>query len=250
MAGLAFTGNAYYFPEDPNKVNVSPFEFIPYVLGQCASIDEVKALLKDLNLVKINFSDKLPLSPLHWLIADREHSIVVESVKEGLKVYDNPVGVLTNNPSFDMQLFSLNNYRALSPVATSNRFSDKLELDEYSRGMGTLGLPGDLTSTSRFVKATFTKFNVIPGQGEADSVSQFFHILHSVEQQKGLCNVGNDEFEYTIYSSCCNVDKGIYYYTTYNNNQITGVNMHHTDLDGDSLSLFTVIDDQQINMVN
>ncbi|MGC4440355.1 linear amide C-N hydrolase, partial [Streptococcus suis] len=80
--------------------------------------------------------------------------------------------------------------------------------------------------------------------------SQFFHILHSVEQQKGLCNVGNDEFEYTIYSSCCNVDKGIYYYTTYNNNQITGVNMHHTDLDGDSLSLFTVIDDQQINMVN
>ena len=250
MAGLAFTGNAYYFPEDPNKVNVSPFEFIPDVLGQCASIDEVKALLKDLNLVKINFSDKLPLSPLHWLIADREHSIVVESVKEGLKVYDNPVGVLTNNPSFDMQLFSLNNYRALSPVATSNRFSDKLELDEYSRGMGTLGLPGDLTSTSRFVKATFTKFNVIPGQGEADSVSQFFHILHSVEQQKGLCNVGNDEFEYTIYSSCCNVDKGIYYYTTYNNNQITGVNMHHTDLDGDSLSLFTVIDDQQINMVN
>lgn len=250
MAGLNFEGNAHFFPENPDNLNISPFEFIQYILGQCATIDETKTLLNEINLVNIDFSAELPLAPLHWLIADRECSIVVESVKDGLKVYDNPVGVLTNNPTFDIQLFSLNNYRSVSPVATGNRFSNKIELDEYSRGMGTLGLPGDLTSNSRFIKATFTKLNTLPGQGEDDSVSQFFHILKSVEQQKGLCNVGNDKFEYTIYSSCCNVDKGIYYYTTYNNSQVTGVNMHHTDLNSDELFIFPVIDEQQVNMLN
>ena len=139
---------------EEGKENVSPFEFIPWVLGQCSTVDEAKKLLKNLNLVNINFSDELPLSPLHWLLADKEQSIVVESTKEGLRVFDNPVGVLTNNPTFDYQLFNLNNYRVLSTRTPKNNFSDQIELDIYSRGMGGIGLPGDLSSVSRFVKAT------------------------------------------------------------------------------------------------
>ncbi|MGH2214092.1 linear amide C-N hydrolase, partial [Enterococcus faecalis] len=77
-------------------------------------VDEAKELLETMNLVSINFSETLPLSPLHWLLADKEKSIVIESVKEGLHIYDNPVGVLTNNPPFTYQLFNLNNYRSLS----------------------------------------------------------------------------------------------------------------------------------------
>ncbi|WP_143345523.1 linear amide C-N hydrolase, partial [Enterococcus faecalis] len=101
MAGLNFSGYADYKKIEEGKENVSPFEFIPWVLGQCSTVDEAKKLLKNLNLVNINFSDELPLSPLHWLLADKEQSIVVESTKEGLRVFDNPVGVLTNNPTFD-----------------------------------------------------------------------------------------------------------------------------------------------------
>ena len=176
-----------------NKDNVTPFEFIPWILGQCSTVAEAKQLLNKINLVNINFSENLPLSPLHWLLADKESSIVVESMKDGLHIYDNPVGVLTNNPSFDYHLFNLNNYRSLSSKTPTNTFSDAIELNEYSRGMGGIGLPGDLSSMSRFVKAAFTKLNSVSGDSESESISQFFHILGSVEQQKGLCDVGRRE---------------------------------------------------------
>ncbi len=250
MAGLNFPGNAHFFEEMPEKTNISPFEFIPWVLGQCQDITEAKKLLKEINLVNIDFSKELPLSPLHWMIADQKESLVVESTLDGLKVYDNPVGVLTNNPTFDYQLFNLNNYRYVSPHTTENNFSKDLDLSVYSRGMGGLGLPGDLSSSSRFVKAAFTKLHAVSGDSEAESVGQFFHILKSVEQQKGLCDVGNGQFEYTLYSSCCNMDKGIYYYTTYTNSQITAVDMHKADLDGKNLETYPLVEQEQINFIN
>ncbi|HBI2077925.1 TPA: choloylglycine hydrolase [Enterococcus faecalis] len=250
MAGLNFAGYADYKMFEEGKTNVSPFEFIPWILGQCATVDEAKKLLETMNLVSIDFSETLPLSPLHWLLADKEKSIVIESVKEGLHIYDNPVGVLTNNPSFDYQLFNLNNYRSVSNETPKNSFSNKIDLDAYSRGMGGIGLPGDLSSTSRFVKATFTKLNSKTGNSESESISQFFHILGSVEQQKGLCDVGDGKYEYTIYSSCCNVDKGIYYYRTYEDSQINAVNMNNEDLESDRLISYPIIENQQINYVN
>ncbi|MCQ4504493.1 linear amide C-N hydrolase, partial [Vibrio parahaemolyticus] len=79
-------------------------------LGKCATIDEAKKLLAEINLVNINFSEELPLSPLHWMLADQNEALVIESTIDGLKIYNNPVGVLTNNPPFDYQLFNLNNY--------------------------------------------------------------------------------------------------------------------------------------------
>ena len=250
MAGLNFPGNAHFFDEDPEKTNITPFEFIPWILSQCKNVEEARTLLADINLVNINFSEELPLSPLHWILADQETSIVIESVAEGLKIYDNPIGVLTNNPTFDYQLFNLNNYRSVSPTTPKNHFSDELDLSVYSRGMGGLGLPGDLSSASRFVKVAFTKLNSVKATTEQESVSQFFHILKSVEQQKGLCDVGNGQFEYTIYSSCCNVDKGIYYYTTYTNSQINAVDMTKEDLDSTELLTYPLIEEEQINFVN
>lgn len=232
------------------KTNISPFEFIPWILGQCATIEEAKELLVNINLVNINFSEQLPLAPLHWLLADKEKSIVIESMKDGIHIYDNPVGVLTNNPSFEYQLFNLNNYRSLSNKTPENLFSSKINLDVYSRGMGSIGLPGDLSSTSRFVRATFTKLNSISGNSEAESIGQFFHILSSVEQQKGLCDVGNEEYEYTIYSSCCNVDKGIYYYKTYENSQITAINMYNENLDSNKTIVYPVITEENIKFIN
>ncbi len=249
MAGLNFPGNADYKPFVEGKDNVAPFEFIPWILGQCANLGEVRPLLARMNLVNINFSEQMPLSPLHWMISDREGSIVVESVKEGLKVYDNPVEVLTNNPTFDYHLMNLNNYMGLSTKDPLNTFADGLDLSIYSRGMGGLGLPGDLSSASRFVKAAFTRMNSKAGESESESVSQFFHILTSVEQQRGCAWVGKG-YEITIYSSCCNVDRGIYYYTTYENSQITGIDMHRENLDGDTVIPYELITGQQIHMQN
>lgn len=250
MAGLNFPDNAFYPDYDSSKDNVAPFEFIPWILGQCSDISDVQKMLSKINLVKINYSEELPLSPLHWIIADRHTSVVVESTREGLKIYDNPVGVLTNNPPFDYQLFRLNHYMALSTGQPENHFSKALSLKPYSRGMGALGLPGDLSSQSRFIKAAFTKMNSRSGDSESESISQFFHILTSVEQQRGLVHMGAGAYEITLYSSCCNTDKGIYYYTTYENHQITAVDMYKEDLDSTQLICYPLIKDQQIHFQN
>lgn len=251
VAGLNFTDFADYKEIDENKTNVASFEFIPWILSQCKDVKEARKLLENLNIVNIQFSDELPNSSLHWIISDRNESITVETVEEGLKVYDNPVGVLTNNPPFDKQLFNLNNYRYLSSKTPDNTFSDDLDLMAYSRGMGGLGLPGDLSSMSRFVKASFTKINSLSSEDELESVSQFFHILGSVEQQRGLAFIEEpDKYEITIYSSCVNTDKGIYYYRTYENSQINAVDMHKEDLDSESLISYPLINKQNVNYQN
>ena len=250
MAGLNFPENADYKQEAEGKDNVTPFEFIPWILGQCSTIKEVKELLGRINLININFSEKLPLSPLHWMISDRNESITVESVKEGMKIYDNPVGILTNNPTFDIQIFNLNNYVNITREVPENRFSSAIALDVYSRGMGGIGIPGDLSSSSRFVKAVFTKLNSVSGTSESESISQFFHILGSVNQERGCVRLAEDTYEITIYSSCCNVDKGVYYYKTYENSQITGVDMHNENLDSQSIVSYPLIKEQQIKIQN
>ena len=250
MAGLNFVGNAVYKDAEPGRDNVAQFEFITWILAKCATVCEAKALLENINITSTPFSDELPPASLHWIIADKTGAITVESVKDGIKIYDNPVGVLTNNPPFDEQMFNLNNYMHLSPKSPENSFSDKLNLHTYSRGMGGLGLPGDLSSQSRFVRAAFVKMNSVSEASEAESVSQVFHIMGSVEQQRGCCDVGEGKFEITIYTACCNADKGIYYYTTYNNHQITAIDMHKENLDGVNLIHYPLIQGEQIKMQN
>ncbi len=250
MAGLNFPGSADYKAEKPGCDNIAPFEFIPWLLGQCACLDEARKLLARINLVNIPFSDQLPLSPLHWLVADQSGAIVVESVKEGLKVYDDPVGVLTNEPPFAFQMFHLNNHMQLTREAPRNSFAQGLALEPYCLGMGAMGLPGDLSSASRFVRAAFTKLNAAPGASEAENVSQFFHILGSVAQTRGCARASGDRFETTVYSSCCNMDRGIYYYTTYENSRLCAVDMHNEDLDGATLASYPLLREQDVCFQN
>ena len=223
---------------------------IPWILGQCSTVKEVRELLEKINVTNLAFHESFPVSPLHWLIADEKETITVEAVEEGLFVYDNPVGVLTNNPPFDMQMFALNNYAGLSSRQPDNTFADKLKLNAYSRGMGAMGLPGDLSSQSRFVRVAFTKLNAMSSDTEEESVSQFFHILGSVEQQRGCCEVSDGKYEITIYTSCCNAAKGIYYYTTYDNHQITAVDMHKENLDGTELIRYPIITKGEVRWQN
>ena len=251
IAGLNFAGNACYLDCKDDMVNITPFELIPYLLGKASNVAEARNLLKDINLVNINFADELPLSPLHWMISDKTEAIVVEPLEDGLKIYDNPVGVLTNNPPFDKQLFTLNNFRHLSNKNPDNTFGGDIDLDEYSRGMGGIGLPGDLSSSSRFAKVAFTRANSFSGSDEASSVSQFFHILGSVEQQNGCTFIDDpDLYEYTIYTSCYSTEKGVLYYRTYNNSQITAVSLSNENLDDDSLINYDLISEEQINFIN
>lgn len=249
MAGLNFPERAVYHQHKAGFYNIAPFEFIPWLLRKCKTVREAKELLKKTNLIQKNISEKLPASPLHWIIADRENAITVESVADGLKIYNNPIGVLTNNPGFDYHIQNLENYLNLTSEEPVNRFSQQLNLKPYSLGMGAIGLPGDLSSASRFIRAAFTKFNSRCDDHEDSAVSQFFHILSSVAQVDGCAKTGR-HYERTVYSSCCNTDQGIYYYTTYNNRQISAVSLRAENLELNNLRPYPIVTKQQIRWIN
>ena len=240
MAGLNFPENAVYHQRQTGKDNIAPFELIPWILSQCKNLAEVKELSQSLNLTDLSFSEKFPNSPLHFMVSDKTGSIVIESVREGLNIYENPVGVLANNPPFPFHLHNLNNYMHLSKKTPENLFAPFLDLKANSRGMGTIGLPGDLSSSSRFVRAAFFKYNSVLGKNDEETaVSQFFHILNTVYQIRGCNQLEDGSYEYTRYSSCCNADKGIYYYTTYDNSTITKINLFEENLNTSQLICYS-----------
>ncbi|MBE6821432.1 MAG: choloylglycine hydrolase family protein [Ruminococcaceae bacterium] len=250
IAGLNFTGNAVYRKPVHEKNNIAQFELIPWILGKCKSVEDAVKLLKNTNITDDSFSENLPVSQLHWIIADRKQTVTVEAVSDGLRIYENPAHVLTNNPPFDKQLFSLNNYMHLSPREPQNKFSDNLNLEKYSRGMGAMGMPGDLSSQSRFIRSAFANLNSVKYKTEDESVNQFFHTMNTVEQTKGCCILDNGKYEFTVYTSCCCADSGIYYYTTYGNRQISAVSLFKENIDGKNLIGYTLNTIQNIYLHN
>ncbi len=249
MAGLNFPGIAYYPPECKGKDSVAPYQFIPWVLSRFSSAREAVQAIRRIRLSDIPFSPEFPTTPLHFILCDKENCYTIEPTRKGLHIYENPVGVLTNSPDFPYHLYNLCNYQNLSSAPTENRLSPSLSLPPYSQGLGAFGLPGDLSSASRFVKAAFTLQNALKKEGEVQAVNQCFHILGSVYQQEGCVKVGN-QWEKTVYTSCCNIDKGIYYYRTYENSQITAVHLYHEDLNGDDLVSYPLSFTSQIRMEN
>lgn len=250
MAGLYFPKNAHFCSEHKDKFNLCPYELIPYFLGLYATIAELRDILLNLNITDIPLTPDLPVAQLHWMISDDTECIIVEQMQDGLKIYDNPMGILTNNPPFGFHLANLNNYMNLTPDCPKNRFSSRLDLQQYGMGMGAIGLPGDTSPASRFVRASFTKFNSVCEDDEESSVTQFFHILDSVSVVKGTTLTKEGLLDLTTYSSCINTTRGIYYYKTYNNNQITAIRMTRREKCRKTLCIHELIDTQQIRYIN
>lgn len=261
MAGLNFPGNAYYRKAAVGKRNLATYELIPWLLGTCASTAEAAEQLRDIMITGEAFSESMPPAQLHWMLADREGSIVVESVREGIKIYENPFGVLTNNPPFEYHRTNLNNYlnvtagypesgfcpTELFPVEGASYYP---RLEPYSQGMGGIGLPGDFSSASRFVKAAFVKWNSVCAQNEEENVSQCFHILDSVAMPRGAVITQDGKYDLTTYSCCANADTGVYYFKTYGNSQINAVDMRRAELDGNALTEFPLETGQNIRALN
>ena len=212
IAGLNFPEHASYHPAKKNQNNITPFEFIPWILGQCKNVDEATSLLENTNLLNEPFCEELPLTPLHWMISDSSTTIVVEPRQNGIQIYENPHGVLTNLPPFPQQ------------VATY-----------YEDSMKNRCIPGGWSSEARFARAAFVRKNSVCGTSESESISQFFHILSSVEVPKGCVYTKDYLCKYTIYSSCCNTETGTYYYKTYDQMHLSKVELFQEDLERSDL---------------
>lgn len=232
MAGLNFVGNAKYNEVIEGKENVAQFEFISFILSTCKNVLEAKNKIKEINLVKTPYNEYYPAAKLHWILRDINDCIVVEAMEDGLHIYDNKTGALTNNPPFNYQLENLKNYVSLNNDEPNKSFSFNEAF--YSRGMGSVGLSGDLTSQGRFVRVVYTAHFSVASPDENSSVNQFFHILESAWQTRGLCKI-NDKYEITIYASCMNLNEGIYYYKTYDNPQISAVYLKNENLNSSKL---------------
>ena len=243
IAGLNFVNNAYYHKVQDEKKNIAQFEFISYILANYKNIDEIIKDFDNLNIVDTQYNKSYPTASLHWIIKDTHKCIVIESTKDGMFYYENKLGVLTNNPPFNYQLENLKNYQYLT-----NEDNNINEQIDYSRGKGAVGLPGDLSSKSRFVRVAFTTYFSIADDTEEANVNQFFHILDSVNQTRGCCKV-NDKYEITIYSSCMNLKQSIYYYKTYDNFTINGIKLKNENLDTIDLITFEIKQDK-INYQN
>lgn len=240
IAALNFPLYSNYFPAQTKKCNVTSFEVIPWILRQHSNVSSALKALKDVNITADAFSADILPTPLHWLIADKNSAITVESVKSGLKIYHNPFGILTNSPPFPYHEANITNYMYLSSNTPQNFLCPKIELTPYSRGSGSFGLPGDFSSPSRFIRSFFAKSKTHHTNTITNEIGRFFHIMETVSIPCGCVESETQEPVSTIYTSCADPQNGIYYYTTYNCRNIRSVHMFNYPLDGDTLIEFSM----------
>lgn len=246
MAGLYFPGNAHYFEEpDPGYLNLAPYELIPAVLGRCATAAEARALLETVRLAAIPFAPGYPLAALHWQVAGPDGSFIAEPMEDGLHFCDDVAGVLTNNPPYPYQVMNLNNYRGLSPRTPENTFAPALDLKVYGQGFGGLGLPGDVSPMSRFVRVAFCKQNAVFPDSRDGQVTQFFHLLDAVSMVRGTVITPEGRCDETTYSCCYDATERVYYYKTYDSGCLHGVRLTEELAGGDALHCYPLADKPQ-----
>ena len=253
FAGLNFPEFAKFSKPIEGKINIQPYELPLYMLGKYKTVKEVKEAFKNVYLSNIPLDEKLPVSTLHFIFSDSTGSIVVEQTSDGLKIYDNKFNVLTNNPPFYFHELNVNQYLNLTTKEPSNRFTNKFELKPFSKAMGSVGLPGDSSSISRFVKATYLLANIdrYENRVDADSlnVNQAFHVLNNVSTLKGESIMDDGSEEYTVYSSIYDANNQQVYVKTYENNCLQVFNLKNVDLLDNKLSQFEISHNEETKII-
>lgn len=240
VAALNFPSYAAYSKPSEGGYNVASFEVVPWVLSSCAGVKDAAELLEKTNITDDSFSRELRATPLHFMISDRKGSIVVEPTACGVKIHENKLGVMTNSPPFEYQLSYLANFSSLSSAPPENNICPSACLPAYSRGMGAVGLPGDFSSSSRFVRAVFCKSHATQREAKAEQINRFFHLLDAVSVPSGCVKTDTGEDVRTVYSSCADTDSLSYHFTTYEDRKIRSISLNGSDLDADKLISFSM----------
>ncbi|MBO7304784.1 MAG: choloylglycine hydrolase family protein [Clostridia bacterium] len=242
-AALNFPARAVYQERREGKLNLASFELIPYVLMSCESLSEAREALSELNVTADAVSASLPPTPLHYMISDGTGAVVVEAMADGVHIHENPYGVLTNSPELPYQVLNLSGYMGLDSRAPENRISKEVDPENYSRGLGAYGLPGDYSSTSRFVRAVFLKNHTRPTASGCD-VGRMFHIMDSLAVPDGAITLPDGRGVRTVYTSVADTADKIYYFTTYGCRRIRGVRLDK--LEGEFLSSVSIEEHEDI----
>ena len=218
MAALNFPVSAKYLPPESGKLNMASFEVIPRVLGFCRTLDEALELVGKMNITPDSFSDELPPTPLHWVISQEGRTAVVEATERGMEIYEDQIGVLTNEPPFPTQISILSNFSGLSPYPPRSGWLPQTVIP-YGNGTGAVGLPGDFSSSSRFVRAAYLLGNVAESEDDRE-LSRFFHITDSVNIPEGCVINENGKPMTTRYTVCYDTAERECFFTTAENRRI------------------------------
>jgi choloylglycine hydrolase len=223
-AALNFPEYAKYIKEKGKKAEVPSGLFLSFALGFCKSVDQLKDLLTEI-CISDESVNGIPATPLHWMFADADGCITVEPSENGLNVFENPYGILTNSPDFSYHTTRLADYVALHSSYPENRLTE-MSISPYSRGMGAIGLPGDFSSSSRFIRGFFVKENSLPQDGEQGGINRMRHILSSVSIPLGCVLTRENEPVSTRYSCIMDSENLIYYFCSYDNPQLRSARLY------------------------
>lgn len=221
VAGLNFPQSARYAADSVDgSVNVAAYEFPYWVARNFGSVAEARAALTGVTVVAKAVSDKLPVANLHWIVADATGAIVVECMEDGLRVWEDDVDVLTNEPNFGWHRQNLRNYLTLTDADPAPASWGGAELRAFGSGEGLRGVPGDYSGPSRFVKVAFVNAHYPVQTGEKGNVTRLFRTLGSVAVPEGCARMADGSYEKTLYTSGFSAATRSYYYATYDDPQI------------------------------
>lgn len=215
----------------PGTQPLQPPFLVFHLLAQCGTVDEVVQCLEE-RLTLVNIPMMGTVAPLHWSFQDRTgETIVIEPDREGLHIYRNTLGVMTNSPGYSWHRLNLLNYAGIRDLDYPTVELEGETLEQCFSGSGAQGLPGDWSSTSRFVRLVFLKKFALPGKDEAEGVSRMFHLFQSAAFPLGMIQVSHKShvtsldkdvspYDYTVYTSIYSAQSLRIYWTTYENQQI------------------------------
>lgn len=250
IAALSFPKFAKYKKAKRGYLNLCSFELIPYILGTCESVNETVAVLEKINIVDDSFSAHLQATPMHWLIADSHSCICVEPRDWGLDIQENPYGVMTNSPPFDFHKENISIYSNIDSTPNTCALCDNRDISPCFFGSGTVGLPGDYTSPSRFVRAVYAKSHTDKSEDKHSNITSFFHIMDTVSIPLGAVRRKDGSPIRTVYTSCADLSESVYYFTTYSCRQISAVPLHAHHLNGNTLTSYPMARDEDIYYLN
>jgi len=234
-----FSTCADYAPlSEKNRASaLSPVDFPNWILTQFATLDEVRAAIRQgkVAIVPTPVNGWGPVAPpLHYIIYDKSgKSIVIEPVDGTLKVYDNPIGVITNSPGFDYMITNLRNYIHLSPQNSQSLNLGGVTLLPFGQGTGLSGLPGDYTPPARFVRAAFFSANTPPAKDATEGIYQVFHLLNAFDIPLGITrstDKGTVYYDYTQATVARDPYNLRYYFRMYNDQTIRMADLNRFDL--------------------
>jgi choloylglycine hydrolase len=234
------SGGLFYFPgfakfedvkpEDYNK-SLPMWEALTWILTSFSTVEQVKESLPKIHVSNAIFPGLNQTVPAHLIIHDLQgKSIVIEYLEGKLHIFDNPLGVITNSPNFDWHLTNLSNYINLSPESAKDKVMNGVKISPLGHGSGMLGIPGDFTPPSRFVRAVSFTQATPPIDSELEGIKSAFHILNNFDIPKGIAIDAQGYSDYTLWTNAIDTKNRILYYRPYDNFQLQKIDLMQMDL--------------------